>query len=144
MLKNDDAIEFEVPTPVTVTVGNTATFTILRHGRLQEPISVNYTTMDGSATSADNDYTPINNRVDFASGVNKRTISVSVLDDDKPESDENFTIVLTGSTGDTSVYGNTIATVTIAASDDPNGIFSFGNRSQLNKTGNEGETMSFR
>lgn len=94
--------------------------------------------------SSDQDYNPITGQVLLASGETHRTISVYIPDDDKPETDENFTIILTSSTGDTSVYGNTVAIVTIAASDDPNGIFHFDERTDLNKTVNEQDRVSFR
>lgn len=124
--------------------GEQATLTILRHGRTNEVIRVNYTTKDGSAMSTDRDYNPITRQILFASGETQKSISVYIPDDDKPESDENFTIVLTSSTGDTSIYGNAVAVVTIAASDDPNGIFHFDGNSDLNKTANERGTVSFK
>ncbi|CAB4012860.1 G- coupled receptor 98, partial [Paramuricea clavata] len=144
IVRNDDAIEFAAPAHVRVDEGERATFTILRHGRTDEAIHVSYTTEDGSAMSSDRDYNPITQQILFANGETQKSISVYISDDDKPESDENFTIVLTSSTGDTSIYGNTVAVVTIAASDDPNGIFHFDGNSDLNKTANERGTVSFK
>jgi hypothetical protein len=144
ILRNDDAVEFAAPTHVRVDEGGRATFTILRHGRTDEAIYVNYTTKDGSARSADRDYTPITQQVLFDAGETRKSFSVSIREDDKPETDENFTIVLTSSTGDTSIYGNKVVVVTIAASDDPNGIFHFNGNSQMNKTANENSIVSFK
>ncbi len=124
--------------------GEQATFTILRHGRTNEAIRVSYTTMNGSATSGDGDFIPVAQQILFARGETQKRLFVVIPDDDKPETDENFTIVLTSSTGDTSVYGNTVAVVTIAASDDPNGIFHFDGKSDLNKTASERDTVRFR
>ena len=144
ILRNDDAVEFEAPTHVRIREGEQATFTIRRYGRTNEAIRVSYTTMNGSATSGDGDFTPVAQQILFARGETQKRLSVVIPDDDKPETDENFTIVLTSSTGDTSVYGNTVAVVTIAASDDPNGIFHFDGKSDLNKTASERDTVRFR
>ena len=119
-------------------------FTVVRHGRMSEAIHVNYTTRDDSAKSSDGDYDPVTGSVQFRRGEKQKNISVYIQDDERPESDENFTIVLTSSTGDTSIYGNTVAVVTIAASDDPNGIFHFYGDANLNKTALEGKTVSFK
>lgn len=143
-MRNDDAIEFAAPTDVRIREGGTAYFIILRKGRHGKPISVNYTTRDGSATSNDGDYEATSQQVSFAIGEVEKRISVSIPDDNKPESDENFTIALTSSTGDTAIYGNTVAIVTIAASDDPNGIFHFDGNSELNKTVKEQDAVNFR
>lgn len=123
--------------------GNRVNFTILRHGRTSEVIRVNYTTRDDSAISSDGDYESDTGSVLFRRGETQKNISVYIPDDEKPESDENFTIVLTSSTGDTSIYGNTAAVVTIAASDDPNGIFHFYGDADLNETALEGKTVRF-
>ena len=144
ILRNDDAIEFAAPTHVRVDEGGQATFTILRHGRTTEAIRVNYTTRDGSATSSDQDYIPVSRQILFARGETQKSFLVNIPEDDKPETDENFTIVLTSSTGDTSIYGNTVVVVTIEASDDPNGIFHFDENSELNKTANERDSVTFK
>lgn len=144
ILRNDDAIEFAAPAHVRVSEGHRANLVILRHGRTQEIVLVNYTSRDGSATMADGDYNPVSGQISFASGEVEKTISVFIPDDNQPESDENFTVALTSSTGDTAIYGNTAAIVTITASDDPNGIFHFDGGSELNKTVNERETVRFK
>ena len=144
IIRNDDAIEFADPIHVRVNEGQSATFTILRRGRTNEAIHVNVTTKDGSARSGEADYVPITQQVSFARGESRKSITVNIPDDDLPEPDENFTVVLTSSTGDTSIYGNTVGIVTIAASDDPNGIFHFDGDSDLNKTASEGGLVSFR
>ena len=144
ILRNDDGIEFKPPTRVRVSEGQRVTFTILRHGRHDDAIRVNYTTRDGLAKSSDGDYNPVSQQIQFGSGETQKSITVFIPDDDQPETDENFTIVLTSSTGDTSIYGNTVAVVTIAASDDPNGIFHFDGNSDLNKTASERNSVSFR
>lgn len=124
--------------------GNRVNFIVLRRGRTSEVVRVNYTTRDDSAMSSDGDYDPQTGLILFRSKETRKTISVYIPNDDKPESDENFTVVLTSSTGDTSIYGNTVAVVTIAANDDPNGIFHFDGDSDLNKTARERNTVSFK
>lgn len=105
---------------------------------------MDYVTRNDSATASGGDYDSVNEQVVFASGETQKSVSVYILDDNQPETDENFTIVLTSSTGDTSIYGNTVAIVTIAANDDPNGIFHFDGNSKLNKTASEGKPVAFR
>lgn len=124
--------------------GNRVNFIVLRRGRTSEAVRVNYTTRDDSAMSSDGDYDPQTGLILFSSKETRKTISVYIPNDNKPESDENFTVVLTSSTGDTSIYGNTVAVVTIAANDDPNGIFHFDGDSDLNKTARERNTVSFK
>lgn len=75
------------------------------------PVSVNFSTADGTATAAGGDYTPRSGTLTFAVGQTVQTISVPVLANGDT-SDENFTVML-----DTPVNGylgmTTTATGTI-------------------------------
>lgn len=143
-MRNDDAIHFAPPTSVKVLEGGNATFRVIRLGRTSELISVNYTIVDDTAMAIDNDYDHRNRQIFFARGETQKYITISIPDDNRPEPDENFTVVLTSSTGDTSIYGNVVAVVTILANDDAHGIFHFDPRNDLNKTTKEGQDARFR
>ncbi|MBN1219519.1 MAG: PD40 domain-containing protein [Anaerolineae bacterium] len=68
-----------------------------------QTLTVSYTTADGVATIADNDYIPASGVISFAPGSSRETITVTVNGDTKIESDEAFYVNLTG------IGGNTLA-----------------------------------
>src|SRR5205823_1022503 len=69
---------------VSVTEGNTgtisATFTVSLSAAYGQPVTVHYTTADGTAT-AGSDYTAVSGDVSFDAGQTTRTITVAVLGD---------------------------------------------------------------
>jgi hypothetical protein len=85
---------------VTITEGNsgtsTATFTVTRTGGTAA-FSVNYATAPGTAT-AGGDYGSASGTLNFASGVNSQTISVSIIGDTTVEPDETFFVNLSAAT----------------------------------------------
>uniref|UniRef100_A0A452G4U0 Adhesion G-protein coupled receptor V1 n=1 Tax=Capra hircus TaxID=9925 RepID=A0A452G4U0_CAPHI len=140
--RNDDPIYFAEPRVVRVREGETADFKVLRNGSVDVPCTVQYATMDGKATAREGDFVPIEKgeMLTFAVGSRQQNISVFIMEDDIPETDEPFYIILFNSTGDTVVYPYAIATVIIEANDDPNGIFSL---EPIDKAVEEGKTNSF-
>nr|XP_021553254.1 G-protein coupled receptor 98 [Neomonachus schauinslandi] len=140
--RNDDPIYFAEPHVVRVQEGETANFTVLRNGSVDVACTVQYATMDGKATARDGDFVPIEKgeALVFAVGSRKQRISVFINEDDIPETDEPFYIILFNSTGDTVVHQYRIATVIIEANDDPNGIFSL---EPIDKAVEEGKTNAF-
>ena len=86
---------------VTITEGDSgtkvATFTVTR-GDATAPMDVNFATSDGDATTADNDYVAASGTLHFDTGVKTQTISVTVNGDTKFESDEAFSVGLSGAT----------------------------------------------
>jgi uncharacterized delta-60 repeat protein len=86
---------------VTITEGDSgtkvATFTVTR-GDATAPIDVNFATSDGDATTTDNDYVATSGTLHFDTGVKTQTISVTINGDSKFESDETFSIDLSGAT----------------------------------------------
>lgn len=84
---------------VTLTEGDEgttpATFQITLSAPTNRPITVAYATKDGSATVADNDYTPGSGALTFAPGEVSKTVNVSVIGDRKLESNETFSLALT-------------------------------------------------
>ena len=66
----------------------------------EKTVSVNYVTEDGTATIADNDYTPLSDKLEFAPGETTKKITISVIGDKNNEPEENFYLVLKDQTGD--------------------------------------------
>ncbi|XP_058132092.1 adhesion G-protein coupled receptor V1 [Dasypus novemcinctus] len=140
--RNDDPIYFAEPRVIRVQEGRTANFTILRNGSLDIACTVQYATVDGKATAEEGDFIPVDKgeTLVFEVGRREHSISVFVNEDDIPETDEFFYIIVFNSTGDTVVYQNGIATVIIEANDDTNGIFSL---EPIDKAVEEGKTNAF-
>ena len=96
------AYEVQTPFPsfsiddVTQSEGNSGTtdfvFTVTKTGA--GAAGVDFTTVDGTATTADNDYQPNSGTLNFASGDGTQTIIVKVNGDTNVESNEAFTVNL--------------------------------------------------
>ena len=70
-------------------------FQVTLAGGGTEPVSVDYHTEDGSATTADSDYTPLPvQTLTFAPGETSKPVTVNVTGDIDFEANENFTLVL--------------------------------------------------
>ena len=86
----------------SVVEGNSGTrnliFTLTLSGSAISPVTVNYTTADGSA-SAGSDYTAGTGTVTFNPGVTSRTITLLVSGDIVDEIDETLAVRLTGASG---------------------------------------------
>jgi hypothetical protein len=85
-----DATVNEGPASTTTT----AVFTVTISVTSGIPVSVNYSTANGSATTADNDYQPTNGTLTIPAGSVTGMISVVVVGNNLPESDETFTVNL--------------------------------------------------
>jgi uncharacterized repeat protein (TIGR01451 family) len=112
---DDDNRGFSID-DVTVVEGNLGTttnaiFTLILAKPSLNTVSVNFTTIDGTAT-AGVDYRATNGLITFAPGETRRTISVSVIGDSQPELDEDFFLVLSnvvhGSLGRDRIRGTII------------------------------------
>ena len=78
--------------------GGNATFTVSLDNPVSTDITLTYTTADGTATDADNDYEPATGTVTFTAGTTAdQTFDVTVNSDPKVEPDENYFVKLTGS-----------------------------------------------
>ncbi|XP_037657723.1 adhesion G-protein coupled receptor V1 [Choloepus didactylus] len=140
--RNDDPIYFAEPRVISVQEGGTANFTVLRNGSVDAACTVHYASLDGEATARQGDFVPVEKgeMLVFEVGRREQNISIFVNEDDVPETDESFYIILFNSTGDTVIYQYGIATVIIEANDDTNGIFSL---EPIDKAVDEGKTNSF-
>jgi hypothetical protein len=93
-----------------------ASITVTRGGNAAGAVSVNYTTVGGSASSG-GDFTAASGVLTWANGVTgSRTIAVPVVNDSDVEGNETFTLTLSNPTGAV-LGGNTVATVTIVDDD---------------------------
>ena len=102
-ITNDDATPtvFFQPVTVSVTEGNggattNAVFTVKLSAASGKTVTVNYTTNDGSATVADNDYQAVNGTLTFVPGDDTETITVPIKGDNIFELNETFTVDLSG------------------------------------------------
>ncbi len=95
---------------VSITEGDSglkkAVFTVGLDSPAQTPMSVDYQTVDGTATSVD-DYVAQNGTLSFGVGALNRTVTVTILGDTTPEADETFSVVLSGNTPGTLFDKNT-------------------------------------
>ena len=103
---------------VTEVGGDTVMVAVTRSGGSDGAVSVDYATVDGTAT-AGSDFTAANGTVDFADGeAGTKMVPVTILDDGDSEAPESFTFVLSNATGGADL-GDTTATVTILDDDTP-------------------------
>ena len=119
--------------------GNSGTtpyvFTVSRFLPTNAQATVAFTTVNGSATTADNDYVGQSGTLTFAVGQTTATITVNVNGDTTSEADETYSVVLSNAIGADLSVTTGIGTIT----DDDN----FPTLSINNVNGNEGQTFSF-
>ncbi|MBL1175184.1 DUF4347 domain-containing protein [Pantanalinema sp. GBBB05] len=70
------------------------TFTVTLANASDRAITVQYTTADGTATTADNDYVAASGSLTFNPGETTKTITIYVKGDRRPETDETFRLRL--------------------------------------------------
>ncbi|MFQ5526959.1 MAG: Calx-beta domain-containing protein [Thermoanaerobaculia bacterium] len=100
---NDDSTELSIADASPVTEGdagtvNAATFTVSLSNPSALPVSVDFTTQNGTATTGDGDYTATSGTLGFIPGQQSGTISVPVNGDTKVEADETFSVTLSNPT----------------------------------------------
>ncbi len=94
-----------------ISEGSNAVFAVIRgNGDLTQPVTVAFTTVDGSATSPA-DYTAQNGTLTFAANETNKTITVATINDGVTEPNEQFTVVLSNASS-----GTIISSATGAAS----------------------------
>jgi hypothetical protein len=102
---------------VSVTEGNSGTtnavFTVTLSAKSTQTITVHYSTADGTATVADNDYLATSGTLTFMPGQTTATIPVPVVGDRIAESNETFTLTLSEPTNAFLSLGSSTGTGTI-------------------------------
>ena len=100
---------------VTVTEGNSATtmatFTVTLSAASASSVTVSYATANGTAT-AGSDYVAASGTLTFAAGETSKPIPVTVNGDTTVESNETFTVNLSGATGATIADAQGVGTIT--------------------------------
>ena len=80
------------------------TFNVTLDKASTSPITVNYATADGTATTADNDYTAKTGAVTFAAGSDdSQQITVPIIGDNKFEPNETFSVNLSGASSNSQI-----------------------------------------
>ena len=103
-ITNDDTAPQLSINSLTITEGDSGftnmVFTVSLIGSSYLPVTVDYTTKDGTAkaNSAFPDYVPIAGRLTFAPGETTKTITVQIYGDIYAEDNESFTVELNSST----------------------------------------------
>ena len=95
----------------------TLSFTVTRGGLRDSSVTVNYATAGATATAGE-DYTEKSGTLTFASGDLRRTITVWLLDGDKHEASETFSVSLSNAVGATLDDGTGTGTGTIHDNDE--------------------------
>jgi hypothetical protein len=72
------------------------TFTVTLSATYDQPVTVSYQTVNGTATTGGNDYVAKAGTLTFAPGETTKTITISVKGDSKKEASENFYLDLFG------------------------------------------------
>jgi hypothetical protein len=102
-IKNDDPISYLSVNDVTLTEGNSGTtdavFTVTRSGDTAAPVTVNYSTSNGSA-QAGTDFVGLpTTQLSFAAGETAKTVTVVVDGDTAAEANETFSLRLSSPVG---------------------------------------------
>ncbi len=131
-INNDDAATVSIG-DATITEGNTsstnATFTVTLSAAVDVNVSVTVNTANGTATTADNDYTAVTNQtLTFTpGGALTQTVTVPVIGDTKVEANETFNVNLSNlqangrnvtisdGTGQGTITNNDVAEISIAS-----------------------------
>ena len=102
---------------VAENAGSAALTVKLLSGSLTETVTLIYTTMDGDAVAV-SDYDLTTGAITLSSGDTEETIMVPIIDDDTRETDEMFTVELSGGSSGV-ILDPSVATVTILKNDQP-------------------------
>ena len=79
------------------------TLTITLSAAYDQPVTMSYRTVDGTATTSDSDYVAKTGTLTFAPGETTKTITIEVKGDSKREADETFAVELFGASGNASL-----------------------------------------
>jgi len=124
VILNDDiagTIQFSSPTYSVKEVAGKAFVKVVRVGGADGPVTINYTTSDGSA-HAPGDYTAQAGTLTFLSGETSKYITVPVINDGIAESAETLNLILSDPGGGTNLGDLSTAELTIH---DPAGTLQF-------------------
>lgn len=92
-----------------------ATVIVGRNNGREGEVTVNYTTVAGSASSGD--FTPVSGTLFFADGQAEQTVNIPIIDDAIEEQLESFQLVISNATGGAQIGTDSSASITIADND---------------------------
>jgi len=96
----DDEPRITMNSSVTLTEGNSGTqvmtFTVMLFAPYDQAVTFNFATADGTAKVSDNDYVATSGTMTFAPGETTKTINVMIKGDTRKETDEYFSLQLSG------------------------------------------------
>ncbi len=127
-----DFVFFAVTSTEVDETAGTVTVDVTRIGDISSPVTVDFTTEDGSAT-AGSDYTAKSETLTFAANDAVETITVDILNDDDIDPNESFTIVLGNPTNGVEPIFVTTTGVTIV--DDETSVVVFQQDQQITING---------
>lgn len=114
---DNDSTSINVSGPSSVTEGTSAVFTLALSTSVAVDTVVSYSTVDGTATEP-SDFTAVTGSVMIAAGDTSATVTVATVDDSVAETDEVFSLSITGVDSSASIAtGTATATVTIVDND---------------------------
>jgi hypothetical protein len=82
------------------------TFTITLSAAYDQPVTVSYRTVDGTAKTSDGDYVAKSGTITFKPGETTKTITIAVKGDSKKETDETFYLDLFGNSSNSLITKN--------------------------------------
>ncbi len=141
-IENDDAspvpaISINDVTTAENVAGGVHTFNVTLSQAGTQQITVAFVTVNGTATTADNDYTATSGTLTFVIGDTSETITVPIIPDTRNEANETYTVVLSGNTGGSTIADGTgLGTI---SNDDPQPSLSIGDLALAE--GNGGATV---
>ena len=110
-IQDDDRTDLDFSAPVVSEKDGTATVTVTR-GNGSVAASVNYATVDGTATAV-SDYTAVaNGTLAFAVGETSKTISIAIVNDTVGEPNETLTLKFSNAVGVTLTQDTSVITIT--------------------------------
>ena len=97
--------------------GGSVGFRVVASHATTQAVSVRVQTEDGTARSG-SDYTPVSRTVTIPAGFTRFNLSVSIINDNSPESDETFSLRLSNPSSNAALHATTQATATIRDNDE--------------------------
>ena len=110
IVDDDDAPVLSMADVTVAEDAGTAELTASLGGPSGKTVSVDYATSDGTAVSG-SDYEAVSGSLTFAPGETEKTISVRVIDDMEVESEESFTVKLSGESNVSLADGSALVTI---------------------------------
>lgn len=118
-ITNDDQATLTIADVAVNENSGTATITVVSDLVVDGGFSVDVSTSDGTATTADGDYTAVTSQTETFAGTagETETVTVTIANDTNVESDETFTVSMSNLAGATGITISDTATVTITNDD---------------------------